>query len=262
MFKFKLVVLIIILALGSTIASASLRSSNAPFVENIAAGGTLSHDVKIDIPNETQAMDFETTIFGFGQDLNGGPVQIPANQDNSSFSAIKLINVTPSSFRIEPNQSQIVTIKATMPNNAEAGTKYALVNIRGLPKKGTGTVNVALAINSRVQLTVTGSDLIRTGNITSIVLNPDGSAIVTLKNTGNTDYKALAEGELKDSKGTILANTSSSLTNDIIPPYSRKFGLTFEPKGKLDPGKYTINATVKLGDGTVIASKEESLDIK
>ncbi|MGV8126735.1 MAG: hypothetical protein ACP5PV_05950 [Methanothrix sp.] len=263
MIKYKSILLIATLVLASTtVSSAGLSIVGAPLIAEMAPGESLSHDVTIDIPDETQAVEFNTSIMGFGQDAVGGPQLIPPDQYDNKISATNIIKVTPSSFRLEPGKSQVVTIEANMPADAEAGTRYALVNIIGHPLSSNGTVNIALAVNARVQLTVAGSDLIRTGDITEIDLRPDGNGTVVLKNTGNTEIMASAEAELVDDQGSVLAHvTSPAPPFGIVPTYSSTYLLPFN-QSELSPGKYTINVTAKLEDGTVVASKEESIDIK
>lgn len=259
----KIAQLLIVLALVLPMCVyADMRMNGGPFIAEMSPGESLTHEVIIECPEEDQALDFEAIVMGFGMDTVGGPQLIPNDKYNETISAINIINVTPSRFRLEPGQSQVVTIEANMPDNIGDGTKYALVNIRGYPKENNGSINIALAINTRVQLTVAGSNLIRTANIARFELNPDGNATMLLTNTGNTDMKASAKAELRDAKGNILGNaTCSAAPFGIIPSYSQEFLLSFNPESRLTPGTYNVEATAELEDGTIVASKEMEIEI-
>jgi hypothetical protein len=257
-------ILIVLIFIMSGIASSDIQFGDAPFIADIAPGESLSHNVTITTPNETEPINFEVMVGGYNQSIKGIPEFIPAIQYKGGFSAIDMIGATPTNFVVEPNLSAVVTIKADMPSNADAGTKYAIVLIRSIPNKGNETVSASFALNSRVQLTAKGSNLIRTGEITSIKLDPDGDATLTLKNTGNTDFKAFVEAEVLDENGRVKAHKSTSFEPvfGIMPTYSYEFAIPFDVGDKLTSGTYTINATVKLEDGTVIAAKKEAILIK
>jgi hypothetical protein len=84
---------------------------------------------------------------------------------------------------------------------------------------------------------------------------------LVFKNTGNYHYKALARAELEDADGNVLASASTPLSiTSIIPPNSRLFRLTLTTD-KLNPGTYSVSATVEREDGTVLDSGETEFEV-
>jgi hypothetical protein len=124
-----------------------------------------------------------------------------------------------------------------------------------------GNVGVAVAINSLVRLTISGTELLRKGEITDLRIEDPSSCehqniSLIFKNTGNYHYKACAKAALKDEEGNLLANSSSPLSSNIIPSASRIFFMSLAPGKKLQPGTYCISAVVEQEDGSVVAAKE------
>lgn len=113
-----------------------------------------------------------------------------------------------------------------------------------------------------VLLKITGTELLKTGEITSLELQKPVTAehqnvSLIFKNTGNYHYKARAKAVLMDDKGEIIANASTPLSfSSILPTMLREFKIPLIPGRKLSLGKYSINASVSLGDETVLATKE------
>jgi hypothetical protein len=84
---------------------------------------------------------------------------------------------------------------------------------------------------------------------------------VTFKNRGNRHFKARPDAALKNREGNAIASASTPLNSNIIPGTSRLFKLSVDPGKDLEPGIYFVNSTVKLDNGTVLASKEAQFQI-
>ena len=140
-----------------------------------------------------------------------------------------------------------------------------MVKVLGMPGKNM-TIGIALAINGPVLLTISGSKVDLSGEITNLntsdpFSNNQKNISLVLKNTGNIHYKALVQATLKDEKGEILANSTSPLSfSSLIPTHSTQFNLVLRSNTTLDSGNYSICATAMLEDGTILATKEASLD--
>lgn len=142
-----------------------------------------------------------------------------------------------------------------------------MLHINSSPRFESGVGSIT-AINAPIILTIKGTKQNQTGNIINLIASGSLSAQrlnVTLNflNTGNYHYKALAKIDLKDGSGNNLANASTPLeVGSIYPATTRQFKLSLKPESELKPGAYIINASVNLEDGTVLATKETSLEIK
>jgi hypothetical protein len=130
-----------------------------------------------------------------------------------------------------------------------------------------GNVGVAVAINSLVRLAISGTELLREGEITDLRIEDPSSCehqniSLIFKNTGNYHYKACAKAALKDEEGNLLANSSSPLSSNIIPSASRIFFISLSPGKELLPGTYCISAVVEQEDGSILAAKEVETKVK
>lgn len=254
----------ILLAIGT--ASASLDVSGAIFEATVSPGQHINHTMIVNTEASDQPMDFVVEVMGFGRSLDGATAEIKSDQDTSPYSARPFLRVSPSSFHLEPAGIKEIVLEGVVPSDVGEGGRYALVNIRSLPM-GKGTVGVAVAVDVPVRLTIADTKLVKTGEITSLSLDKPlsrkGQNIsLIFNNTGNYHYIALAEAVLEDRKGNILANASTPLTfSSIIPRTSRLFKISLIPRSELIPGSYDINSTVKLEDGTVLATKEIGFEI-
>jgi hypothetical protein len=108
-----------------------------------------------------------------------------------------------------------------------SGGRYALISVHS-PASGDealgseGMVGVAVAINSLVRLTISGTELQRTGEIADLSTAGPSNAqnqniSLIFKNTGNYHYKAQAEAALKDkAKAICFASSQTPLSSNII----------------------------------------------
>lgn len=258
------ILLSILLASGT--ASAGLGVSGAIFEANVTPDQHISHEMIVKTDATDQPMDIVVEVIGFGRSLDGANAKIEPDLDNSPYTARPFLNVSPTSFHLEPGGSEKVMLQGIIPTNVGEGGRYALINIRSLPI-GKGNVGMAVAIDVPVRLTIANTRLIKKGEITNLsidkpILQKAQNVSLLFNNTGNYHYNAFAEAALMDKNGKVLANASTPLTtSSIIPMTARLFRMELTPRQKLWPGSYKINSTVRLEDGTMLAAKEISFKV-
>lgn len=182
------------------------------------------------------------------------------------------MKVSPSSFHIEPGRSQIVLLEGSVPSQATPGGKYAVINVKAFPdqtggSQSAGGVTFGIAINGLIELTVSKDKTIKTGTITGLsvqkpVSGKEQNISIMYNNTGNIHYNIKTTGMIMDGNKRVLANASSLSGIPIMPGAMRLINLSLVPKKELMPGTYDINATVGLEDGTILANKEELIEVK
>ncbi len=256
----RLVWILLPLLLATNTTSAGLGVTGAIFEATVAPGEHISHKMIVNTEASDQPMDFVAEVVGFGRSLDGTTVEIDPELDTSLYTARPFLNVTPARFHLEPAGSREVILEGDVPTDVGEGGIYALVNIRSLPV-GESNVGVVVAVDVPVRLTIANTKVLKTGEITSLSIDKPISAkeqnvALIFNNTGNYHYDALAEAVLRDAKGNVLANASTPLTfASIIPTTSRLFEIKLTPGNELLPGGYNIISTVRLEDGTVLATK-------
>jgi hypothetical protein len=249
--------------LGTSMASISV--GNAKIIADVAPGDHFSAESTISIGDSDKPLDFNVTMAGYGQSIDGLIIELDPSQQTSFMPSF--LAVTPSSFHLEPGMKQAITFEGTVPSDAKAGGKYALVTIKSLPM-GKSTVGVSLAINIPIELTITGDEPEETGEITSLTLADPATSqhqnvTAIFNNTGNYYYKMKSNAELKDDTGTVVASVDNPLYPlPLIPPNARRINFNLAPDKPLAPGEYTLTATVSLEDGTVLATKNTTVEIE
>ena len=229
---------------------------------SVYPGETIRHEITLKADEADPSMDYSAEIFGFGIGPDGANWEIDPDSDTSPCSAIKFLKVTPTSFHLDAGESQSLVLEGQIPSDVEAGGRYALVSIKSEPVNSSKNqkIGIVIAFQIPVLLTLTTGDLVDAGEITAVNMTGDQQVSIWFKNTGNHHYKAQAEAILKDKDGNALANASSPLsTSSIIPTYSWQFKLPF--KEDLVGGTYIVDAKVTKSNGTVLDSKEETIEV-
>lgn len=249
--------------------SFGICSSGAVFVKEAAPGQYVSHTMNVKLSGSEPPTDVQVDVVGYGQSPTGVLLGIDASHDTSPYTARNFLTVFPRSVHLEPGISQNLLLEGTIPMDAEGG-RYAIVDIHTRPKRvspidtNSAIISTSVAIAVPVRLTISGTEQIKTGEITNLSASGEEQkdVSVTFKNTGSYHYKALAKAVLKDEDKNVLANASTSPTfSSIIPTCSWLFKLSLSPDSELQPGTYYVNATVCLEDGTVLASNETTFDV-
>jgi hypothetical protein len=251
----------LIFLLASTPAMAGLGVSGALFMADANPEQSITHEITVDSDPTDLPMNLSVDIIGFGQGLDGANMELLLEDDNSPYSARPFLKATPASFHLEPGASQKVILEGSIPNDVGSGGRYALVGVHS-QSMGEGNVGISVGVDVLVILNIAGTDLQKTGEITSLELLKPVTAehqnvSLIFENTGNYHYKAYAEAVLSNNNGEVIANASTPLSfSSILPTMLREFKIPLSPERKLSPGRYNINASVSLEDGTELATKE------
>jgi hypothetical protein len=233
-----------VLAGGLTVYGGKIESSVTP-------GKDYSYTMTV--ANTSDApMDIGVEVKGYGTSADNDFVVLEPKEDNSPFTARELMAVSPSSFHLEPGNSQIITVVAKIPAGIGDGGRYSIIFIHTAPE-GAMVATIS-AIAARVLLTIDGSELIHNSEITPVDLKPGKplEALVTVANNGNHHYKPHIQGSLR--KGNkILATASLDADWPVIPGYSRQLKLSFVSVELLPPDNYVVDIEVRDDSGTAVA---------
>lgn len=246
--------------------SAGFGVGGAIFVEDVSPGQKLTHEITVSNDENTTIQNMSAVIYGFARSLDGVNVEIPEENDTSSFTARPFLSVEPEVFDLLPGERKTLLLTGTVPEDAGPGGKYALVVVKTAPEAQSASISISTAIQVVVMLTVNGTDITRTGNISDLTAskNDDGNveADITFKNTGNIHYKPFVDAVLKSENGEILASDQpKQVDGSILPMGLRLCKVDLSPKTAIASGTYIVEATVTLEDGTVLDSKETTFTV-
>jgi hypothetical protein len=203
-------------------------------------------------------MDVSVAVVGLGNDLSGSSKWPNPEDDLSPYSARTFVTASPTSFHLDPGQSQNVNVTISVPGNVGDGGRYAVVYIRTIPS-GTGVV-FAPAVAVPIMLTIQGSNLITTGHISSLNLSTPQSEqlfsiAATVNNTGNYHYKLSLTGNVTDNLGQVVGTAwqTDSIYN-LIPTFAQQVDVPFNISQELAPGVYTAQVDAYTTDGVFLDS--------
>lgn len=239
------------------------------FEAEASPGQHIIHEMTVSLKEDEAPLDLQVEVQDWGQALDGINQKLEEGT-KAAYSAKGFLNVSPSSFHLLPGGSQKVMVGGDIPPDIGSGGRYALIGIiyslipEADEESSEGNVGLAVAINALVRLTISGTELIKRGDITDLRIDEpisgrERNLSLIFKNTGNYHFKAAAKASLKDSEGAVLAEASSPLSSSIIPDASRLFEISLKPKKDIEPKNCRINATVVTEDGTLLAAKEVNL---
>ena len=260
--KFGLVALFALAVFVPT--TLALGLSGAILIEEVSPGQEIIHEISVMGNKDEPVLNMTAEVSGFARSLDGVNIPLRPEDDTGPFSARPFLSVEPESFILEPGETETLLLTGTVPEDVGPGGRYALVTVATVPPEGEG-VTVSFGIQTVVFLTIKGSELIKTGDITDLVASMvDGNVSVGLlfENTGNVHYKPLVGVNLLDIDGDIVANVELTETEgSILPTGSRLVKMTLVPDALLEPGTYTVEATVALDDGTVLDTAETTIEV-
>ncbi|MFA5375144.1 MAG: hypothetical protein WC455_05240 [Dehalococcoidia bacterium] len=251
-----LIALVLVLILASPVF-AGLRVTNPRIEESVSPGQIKTYTMNVGNTASAPA-DIAVEVRGLGNYITGPIQAIPAENDSSPYSARQFVTATPASFHLESGQSQDVTITVSVPNDVGDGGRYADIFIYTAPSGG-GSIGVSTAVAAQVLLTITGSNLIISGDLTSIdipqaVSEQLFSAIATIQNTGNYHYKLACNGTVWNSDRSQIVGTSwptDSIYN-LIPTFSRQIAVPLNISQELTPGTYFLDIEAYTQDGILL----------
>jgi hypothetical protein len=249
----------------------TLRVEPALVLANVAPGEkeTVTLTVRADQP-----MKIDVTPQGMGQEPDGQFEILPADQDTSAYTGRPIVKVAPKSFNLNEGQTRQVRVTIDVPQDAGAGGRYAMLEVRGTPNEPDEEQNVGLEarIGASVVVTLEGTAQTRTGDITDVKIAPvtHGEPVnvtTVLRNTGNYHYgnspvRMYAGATLKDPAGNnVIAMVTPLTDTSLVPTFSRSFALNLSTTEELEPGRYALEVQVGLEDGTILDRATEYLDL-
>jgi hypothetical protein len=260
--KFALVALLSILVLVPS--SAAFGVSGVVFREEVSPGQELVHEITVSSKEDDSPQEMMAELYGFAMSEGGVYKELSPEEDTGPYSARPFLSIEPKSFTLEPGKAVKLLLTGTVPEDVGSGGRYAIVTITTAPEEG-GNVMVSTAIQVLVLLTIKDSELELTGEISDLVASmADGNVSVDLlfENTGNVHYKPLVGAVLLDEAGEIVAQQElKEEGTSILPTNSRLVKMALVPDAVLEPGTYTVEATVALDDGTVLATEDTTVEV-
>ena len=249
--------------------STGLVVTNAAIVNTVSPGQVLTQTMAVSIGSSDPGTDITINVDGVAQSLTGGYILLDAAADTNPDTARPFVTVNPTSFHLDPGQSQNITATITVPQNVGNGGYFAIINVANPPSLANGSnVAIVTSISIPVYLTIKDSQLTQTGKITGITTGTitNGQPIdiaTTFQNTGNIYFKIEGETTVTNGQGVLLDDVPAPLTSSsIIPGMSRDLDAIYTPNGSLAPGTYTIGSTVMLSDGTLLAQSAATFTIQ
>jgi P pilus assembly chaperone PapD len=262
----KRYVIIIILAvlllfvIVCPVLAGGLTVSGGKIDDLVSPANDYSYTMKVE-NNSDAPMDVGVQVKGYGMLGDSAFIALEPAEDNSPYTGRELLTVYPDSFRLEPSDSQIITIVVKIPSEIGDGGRYAIVFIHTVPPKDSMVATIS-AVAARVLLTIEGSKLIHRSELSTPDLKLDKSleALVILTNTGNHHYKPKVLGTIK--KGDkVLATASIDDGWPIIPGYSRQFKLSFVNTEMIPADEYEIDITVMDDSGNLAAQHSSTITL-
>ena len=258
--KHILIGLALALALTAIVAApvlAGLRVTNANIQESVSAGQVITDVINVGDTTD-KPMDVAVDVDGLGNYLSGSVMNVDPGNDVSPYTARTFVTASPTSFHLEPGQSQNVNVTVSVPSDVGDGGRYAVILIRTIPPSGSGVV-VTLAVAAQVMLTIQGST-ITTGHISSLNLStPQSEQLFSIaaivNNTGNYHYKLALSGNVKDNLGQVVGTAwqTNSIYN-LIPTFAQQVDVPFNISQELAPGVYTAEVDAYTTDGVFLDS--------
>jgi hypothetical protein len=250
-------------------ANPGITVTNAGIVDTVSPGQVLTQKMAVSIANSDPATNITVTVTGVGQSLTGGYILLDPAQDTNQNTARPFVTVNPSSFPLQPGQSQDITATINIPQNIGSGSYFAIISIAEPPAAASGS-NVAIiySVSVPVFLTIAGSQLTQMGTITGINAGDitNGQPInitTTFQNTGNIYFKVEGQTTITNDQGVTLDTIPMPLTSSsIIPGMSRNLDAIFTPSGSLSPGTYTIRSVVMSSDSILLDKSDGTFTIK
>lgn len=270
MTKLKCLLGVAVLLLASASIISGFDISGGVIDKAIPPGGHISHEVTITATDSDVPSNLSSEVKGIIVSLDGSTTSTSADKDDYSYSARSFLSVSPTSFQLEPGDSQTVLLEGDIPDDIGPGTRYAILSILSTPISDSGkgaSTTVLGQVNLPIIIDIQGTDQIRTGDISDLKLEEPSSAnnqklSLIFENTGNTQFRAMVKADLLDENGNVTYSTSGPLSvAAILPGTSRLFEFAITPDEELEPGSYAINATITLQDGSVLAYKEMEFEI-
>jgi hypothetical protein len=245
---------------------AALTLSGVKYMADVTPGTTVTFPMTLSLAAADPAADYEATVLGFGNSVDGGYLGIDPAQDIGPYTARPFITLDKTSVHITPGGKVVVNATIKVPASGTGG-RYALINIH--PKQVVATVagaSFTTAMNVPVMITLKGTQLTETGTIGSVsadnaVTGKPVAVTTVFTSTGNHHYyDAKNEIVVTDSTGKEVARAATAPSVTAIVP-GGKVNFTQQITEGLSAGTYTVASKMFDGEGTVLASKSSSFTV-
>ena len=257
-FIFEICVLCLLTSL-LVFPAAGLRVDGAIVEAEVLPGDHIIHEMTVRIGEDEQPVEAEAEVMGIGTNIHGVIEAVEPDDDRSPYSAREFFNLNPENFHLEPGVPVKVVLVGDVPEDVGSGGRYAMVQIHTSPI-GNGTVGFATAINIPIFLTINGTEIVKTGEITEIEVSDDGVLTISFENTGNYHCGLSAEVILRD-EGHDVVKTITSQRGIALPAVPYQFTISLNTESDLSPGSYTVEANVIRSDGEIMDNKEMTFEV-
>ncbi|MBI4336596.1 MAG: hypothetical protein HY683_02030 [Chloroflexi bacterium] len=230
--------------LAASPLEADISYSVTPSLLEFAADPGVSFVQKISVTNE--GTERGHLFAGLAETVAGQP----------AISAVTWLRVDPQEFDLEPGATREVTVRVTVPQDAQPGGHYGSVVFSSAPvalAAGTGRFSGGTGVGARLAapflLTVRGPGLSLQGDVTQVtplaVGNDRLGFLVEVRNSGNVHLIPKGEVVLRDSQGTEVGRLTLPEGTPLLPGVTR----TYQTRGaaQVSPGDYKAEAQLQIG---------------
>lgn len=243
---------------GDSHAAQGLQISPALVELNAEKGQT--YTLKLKVTNVTLTkLVYNASVNDFkAKDETSSPQILLNGSLPSSASVVNWISV-PNNFTLDTQQSLTISANVTIPNNAEPGGHYGVIQFSSHAPdvEGTGVglsasagvlVLIRVAGNINESASLASFFTATNGKQTSLFESPSIGFVTRIKNEGNIHVKPTGTIVIQDAFGNLVGTvTVNDTKSNLLPDSIRRFDGEYN-KGGWMFGMYTAN--LALGYGT------------
>ena len=248
---------------SNTNAAQGIEVSPALVELNATRGGT--YDITLHIRNVTNTdLVYNASIADFTASGETGSPHIENSGQPANISLRTWVNTIPQ-FTVAAQQLRVVNAQIVVPNNAEPGGHYGVIQFSGTAPeiKSTG-VGLSASAGVLLLIKVDGNIVEKAdlasfytangGNQTFFFENSPITFVTRIKNEGNIHVKPVGNIEVRDMFGGLVANLPVNKSSSNVLPYSiRRFDESLNKQWMF--GLYTANFAMPYGThGSLITS--------
>ena len=250
------------------VPTAAVKVEGAKIMLDVKPNTNYIFPMAISTKTDDAVSDYAVEVYGFGQSTEGGSyTPLTAAEDTGANSARTFTTMDSPVIHLEPGQRTAFNATIRVPANVGDGGRYAIIHVHPASATTGQATGFATAIIVPVMLTVEGSNLIETGEITGVEVGEIVEAkpitvSTTLKNTGNHHYySVINQVTITDSLGKTIASAKTDpFSRAVIPGQSVRFDAPVSTP--LSVGTYTVKSEMMLESGTVLDSSSTSVTVK
>jgi hypothetical protein len=228
--------------------------------EDVTPGVPLKEKISVYNIGTNRDLNVEINVLGFGQNSEGSIVLLNADNDTSPYSARDYIKLSDNKITLKPEWDDEIDVDAEIPEDMGDGSRYAVIQFRIPVENETKGIARDWGVLVPVLLTNSNSKLIKTGKITEMSVGTSNVSVL-FDNSGNTHFKPVIKTTVKDSKGQVVEEHTTTTAISIIPGFSRLYSIDINSEGELKPGGYSLEVLAKLDDDTLLDSKKMEFEI-